>query len=425
MNETGLSYVNPRDVRSNRASRVIRLFRRIALAFLAMTVLVAGWDVLTYDATEWQVDYARLKRDMARGYANLDWMVEHRKLDLPAIDRETTTAIDNAHSRVRAFLAIRLFVQRFKDPHLRLVFERGERPLADPLPLVTAASVAVAEQTTFVDRPAGGSCGNAGYEEGRHAFVFPFERIPGFRSVGGGDFPTAMIGDTGVLRIAQLGEDQYLSACESVYRAGIGERALKLEVRKLQQSRLRAAIAELQAQGASRLLVDITGNGGGTEWVREAIALMTDLPLDRDAARLLADSCDRSGIWRGEPVCPALAFPGKPVRIQGLGAWRGPLLVLVDRGTGSAAEDFVAWLKINGVATVLGETTAGAGGGYVNGGTRTRLRATPFSVRMPNCARFLADGTNEIEGIAPGISLPMQDKNTDAKAAALASALAR
>ncbi len=425
MKETGPSNITPPAVRFSRTSLVRRFFLRSALAFLALTVLIATWDVLTYDPTVWQTDYARLKNDMARGYANLDWMVEHRKHDLPSIDRKTTAALENAHSRVRAFLAIRGFVRNFKDPHLRLVFDRGERPSADAQPLVTAASVAEAEQTTFVDSLAGHSCHGAGYEEGDHAFNFPFERIPGFRPVAGGDFPTAMIGDTGVLRIAQLGEDQYLSACELVYHAGVGARALKLEVRKLLQSKLRAAITELQTQGARRLLVDITGNGGGTEWVSEVVALMTDMPLSRDAARLLADACDRSGIWRGESVCPALAIPGEPTRIHGLGPWRGPLLLLVDRGTGSAAEDFVAWLKINRVATVMGETTAGAGGGYVNGGTRTRFRASPFSVRMPNCARFLADGTNEIEGIAPDIALPMQEKNRDVKAAAQALALAR
>lgn len=425
MKESGPVVVNLRGVQFFAAARALRLFRRTALAMLVVVVLVAAWDAVTYDATVWQADYALLKRDIARGYANLDWMVEHRKLDLPAIDRATTAAIDRAHSRVRAFLAIRRFVRGFNDPHLRLVFGLGERPLIEPPPLVTAASVARDEKTTFVDTPASENCTSSGYEEGRHAFVFPFERIAGFRSIGSGDFPTAMIGDTGVLRIAQFGEDQYLSACKSVHRAGIGKHALKLEVRKLQQAKLSAAIAGLQAQGARRLLVDITGNGGGTEWVKEVIASMTDKPLSRDHARLLADACDRSGIWRGETVCPALAPAGKPAQIQGLGPWRGPLLVLVDRSTGSAAEDFVAWLKINGVATVLGETTAGAGGGYVNGGTRTQFRASPFSVRMPNCARFLPDGTNEIEGIAPDIALLMQDKDAEAKAAALVAALAR
>jgi hypothetical protein len=58
-------------------------------------------------------------------------------------------------------------------------------------------------------------------------------------------------------------------------------------------------------------------------------------------------------------------------------------------------------MKDNRAATLIGARTFGAGCGYVDGGTRTRLRAIPRDVRMPNCARFLKDGTNEIEGVAP------------------------
>jgi len=58
----------------------------------------------------------------------------------------------------------------------------------------------------------------------------------------------------------------------------------------------------------------------------------------------------------------------------------------------------------------------------VNGGTRSRLRMLPRDVRMPNCARFLSDGTNEIEGIAPDVALPMDepDRAADALARLLA-----
>jgi len=76
--------------------------------------------------------------------------------------------------------------------------------------------------------------------------------------------------------------------------------------------------------------------------------------------------------------------------------------ILADRGTGSAAEDFVAWLQQNKVATVLGERTAGAGCGYVDGGNPTRLKVVPVDVWMPNCARFLDNGSNEIEGSRTG-----------------------
>ena len=51
------------------------------------------------------------------------------------------------------------------------------------------------------------------------------------------------------------------------------------------------------------------------------------------------------------------------------GVWRGPLIVLVNAGTGSAAEEFAAVLQDNRAAVIIGAPTAGAGCGHTNGGT--------------------------------------------------------
>lgn len=403
-----------------RFKRAKKYSQRAALAVAALLVSAMAWDILSYDADAWLADYGRLKRDMAQGYANLDWMVEKRGVDLPALDRRTTDALRNAHSNVRAFVALRGFVRGFEDPHLRM--KPGERPV----PTNTrndSASAAVEE----ADPAAGADCAAAGYEEGDHAFRFPFVQIAGWKALRTGDFPTGLVGDTGVLRIAQFGEDQYLAACQAVFKPGIGQYALKLAVRARQQAQLRDAIADLEAKGAQRLLVDISGNGGGTEWVSEVIALMTDRTLNRREALRVAPACDRSPIWRGESApCPVFA-PAKEEKssLQGSGEWHGPLLILADRGTGSAAEDFVAWLQQNKVATVLGERTAGAGCGYVDGGDPTRLEVVPVDVWMPNCARFLDDGTNEIDGIEPDRALAMRDVESGAQARALAAILIR
>ena len=405
---------------------LFKWIRRTALVLGTLVLAVVAWDVATYDERAWLADYTRLKQDMAQGYANLDWMVEKRGVDLVALDRQTTADLENAHSRVRAFVALRRFVQAFDDPHLRM--KPGERPVPAPTPVaavVQASSIADAEP---VDTPAGTDCAAAGYEEGDHAFRLPFAQVAGWTPLRDGDFPSGLVGGTGVLRIAQFGEDRYLAACQAVFKPGIGDRELQLAVRARQQALLAETLAELRDRGAKRLLVDVSGNGGGSEWVSEVIELMTDKPMSRREARIVGPACDRSAVWRGEAApCPVFEpDPGERATLQGNGAWRGPLLILADRGTGSAAEDFVAWLQQNKVATVLGERTAGAGCGYVNGGDPTRLSVVPVDVWMPNCARVLDDGTNEVEGIAPDVPLPMGD---DADAAgqvrALADVLAR
>jgi C-terminal processing protease CtpA/Prc len=251
--------------------------------------------------------------------------------------------------------------------------------------------------------------------------------MAGWTAIRDGDFPSGVLGDTGVLRIGQFGEDRYLAACQAVFKPNIGDRALQLAVRARQQALLRETIADLQAKGARRLLVDVSGNGGGSEWVSEVIALMTDKSMTRREALVVDATCDRSAVWRGEPApCPVFAGDtGERATLQGSGAWNGPLLILADRGTGSAAEDFVAWLQQNRVATVIGDRTAGAGCGYVNGGNPTRLNVVPVDVWMPNCARFLDDGSNEIEGIAPDVRIPMGDVDAATQAQALAAALSR
>src|SRR5688500_5164265 len=86
-----------------------------------------AWDILSYDADAWLAGYGRVKRDMAQGYANLASTAEKRGVDLPALDRRTGDALRNAHSNVRAFVALRGFVRGFDDPHLRM--KPGERPV--------------------------------------------------------------------------------------------------------------------------------------------------------------------------------------------------------------------------------------------------------------------------------------------------------
>jgi C-terminal processing protease CtpA/Prc len=151
-------------------------------------------------------------------------------------------------------------------------------------------------------------------------------------------------------------------------------------------------------------------------------ALLASRPLRRRERLLVGPECDRSAVWRGEPPpCSVFRAPASEfIDLAPGNAWTGPLFILADGGTASAAEDFIVWLHGSGAATLIGQRTLGAGCGYVDGGAATRLQSAPIGVRMPNCARYLSDGTNEIEGIAPDIELPL---NADDFASALQRAL--
>ena len=81
-------------------------------------------------------------------------------------------------------------------------------------------------------------------------------------------------------------------------------------------------------------------------------------------------------------------------------------MVLADQGTWSSAEYFAAMLRDNDAATIIGEPTGGAGCGYTNGGTQTFLKNSRARVKIPDCVRLRADGTNEVAGITPDVLIP-------------------
>lgn len=152
-------------------------------------------------------------------------------------------------------------------------------------------------------------------------------------------------------------------------------------------------------------------------------------------ARLLAASrqpCDLSGLFHGEPkTCSLLLDPmppaacdpppldgagtrdlpasctlfGRPGKPAPHGLVDVPVFVLINRSTGSAAEWFAAVLRDNHAVTLVGEQTVGAGCGYTNGGIPLTLSRTGVAIAAPDCARYRPEGTNEIDGLRPDVTL--------------------
>lgn len=96
-------------------------------------------------------------------------------------------------------------------------------------------------------------------------------------------------------------------------------------------------------------------------------------------------------------------------------AWNGPLYVLTDAGTHSAAEMFAATLQNNGLAKIVGEHTGGDGCGFMVKAKPLTLPHSHLRVRMPNCTRLRADGSDEVAGIEP--DLPIQPREGESSRA--------
>ncbi|MGX7894077.1 S41 family peptidase [Tsuneonella sp. HG222] len=300
--------------------------------------------------------------------------------------------------------AITEFTEAFGDSHLR-----GDEGPANPAALRNAAGGESAENTAAADEPVAGTCEGLGYREAIRYGAFDPASLPGWKRLESPWFTAGTSGRIGFLRLHSFAESDYLAACRASWQDGRTERAVQLATRKALQGELARIAVALRDQGAEILTLDLTRNGGGSEWSEEAAALFTSRELTRPRPRLVVPCGDRSGVWRGEKVCSNLEPAGQPDSIAGTGAWTGPVALLVDSRTASAAEDFAYWLAGSGQGSMVGRRTLGAGCGYVDGGWAYQLKAINGHVMMPNCSRYTAQGVNQIEGLEPDVAYDWDD----------------
>lgn len=352
-------------------------------------------DPPVFDPAPWLADFERIKLGLAEGYANLDWQVDKRGINLARADGQIREMLGKATSDVQAALVIAKLVDAFDDPHVELRF--GPPP---------PSAILVPRQSS-VDGVAVASdaCAGAKYADGRAATRLAYPEAPGWAQVSEGPFLAGTIGDVGIIRIPAFGEDRYLGACKAAAKPGMDARALQLATRAELNRQLTALIARLRARGMKKLAIDVTGNGGGSEWSSEVAAMFASGELKRNAPRLAGPTCDRLSVWQGKRPCPVYAKVAEIETMRGTAVWTGPLAVLADRRTASAAEEFITWLKDNGRATIAGERSFGAGCGYVDGGHAIALKAAALHIMVPNCSRYTGEGINEIEGIAPDVTI--------------------
>jgi carboxyl-terminal processing protease len=171
------------------------------------------------------------------------------------------------------------------------------------------------------------------------------------------------------------------------------------------------ALEQLKAyQNAPAIIVDVRGNAGGSTPSRLTSALMNKpyrwwtegTPLTVGLFRFYAQArpeIELNEYFRNAQLTwQSAETPPDP------GAYAGRLFILVDRATGSAAEDFAMPFKDNGRAVIVGEATAGSTG-------------QPFmfsfgdgiSVGIGTKRAFMPDGSAfEGIGIVPDIVEPVQ-----------------
>ena len=399
---------------------------------------------------------------MSVHYANLDWAVADRRMDLPRLRLDTEAKLRDAADESGARRILDKFLASFGDGHLEIQWPKSG---AQPKPATTASQ---------------SLCGRMGYESRLHPGLdfsvlpeFSTQNTPEERLFPGGLLRLQNGTAMGIVRIGLFSEHSYPEICEQAAHdlhlpendACDGKCAdqLELATANLLTAALVRRAEALSAAGATALLIDITRNGGGSDWAEVPPRVLSSVPLHESARafirhehwtkqlqdRLLQvqsdiknhagskaslegeasalekatdeskQPCNRTSVWdTGKLSCSLLVtepartvhpsrytYPSNPKPL--------PLYVVVDRDTWSAAEYFAAVLQDNHAATIVGETTGGAGCGYTNGGIPAKLKNSGAPLKMPDCVRFRADGSNEVNGITPDLLLPWSGHDSD------------
>jgi len=102
-------------------------------------------------------------------------------------------------------------------------------------------------------------------------------------------------------------------------------------------------LLELKKQGIDELIIDLRGNGGGS--LSEVVSL-TGLFIKKGPVVQINDSTGRTDILKDEDS--SIVF-------------RGPMAVMIDKGSASASEIFAGAIQDYGRGIIIGETTFGKG----------------------------------------------------------------
>ncbi len=407
-----------------------------------------GWavnDRASFDRAAWLADYEQLKKAVEESYANLQWSRTSKAVDLVSLNVNAVRALQEATSNSGARAALADFVAGFDDGHFS-VERKPPQPLAALLNVFERSS----EASVNFAMSAIDVCNALGFKTVEHELAVDGAHPLANTTFAAGTLTTASKRAFGIIRIPLFQQREYGAVCERSWpafqanRTGVCDAECQDHFGVLVKHELAQALADdaraLVSAGAEGVVIDLTGNGGGTEWAEFAAVALTHRPLQLPRIALIraitrADSakvsCNLARIWQDrdfQPSCWNIIVMPADTQARQDGAYARPydgrLFIMTDARTASASEQLAATLRDNEAAYTIGQKTMGVGCGFVDGGNPVTLTHSRLVVWMPNCARFRADGSNEFEGVIPDYPVDW-GSNTATKTAALLDALER
>lgn len=281
--------------------------QKYLVALLAATLIGAGGSSFAevaapgHDPELFLADLAQLERFTASTYAHFEWAITEGGIDPVVLHQQTHDAIAASKNRDQALAALHGFVKSFDDGHFRL---RAPEP--------TAETGSDARETRGPHPEDAGveACAALGFKDHDKAFRIDFgER---FQMITAEDdpFPAGWLdlGDerrVGILRIDEFGAERYSEYCNATwetYRQQLDgpcvdarcRRVFRFAVEDRLLTEISKRVERLREAGMEALVVDITTNGGGSDWYDPAARLLTDRPLRGSAVSFV-----RHRHWRG------------------------------------------------------------------------------------------------------------------------------
>jgi hypothetical protein len=258
----------------------------VALAVLLALLPSAAMPSNAPNVTSWLADFTQLQTELSEDYANLEWVAADRRVDLPKLVAVTQEQLRNASSDDEAREDIELFLAAFGDGHLEVDWPNVYQPGGAPAKLPPL-------------------CARLGYSDSPPHAGIAFDKAGPYQSLstpGSRYFPTGLLwlseGRVAVLRLAEFSAQPYPELCEQARVAmGLSENsacddtcadAIQLRAENALTSELEQSLAVLLTVGHLRtLVVDLTHNGGGSDWLEPAARELTQKRLRSPALGLV------------------------------------------------------------------------------------------------------------------------------------------
>jgi hypothetical protein len=251
---------------------------RVFLTTLAGPFIAAAAPA--FDARPWLSDLEQTRHVLLTKYANIEWAVEQREVDLPALFADIRTRLERAQSDEDARAAFDRLGRKIGDEHLDFVWPKATEVIATGEP---------------------DSCTALGYDARSRGPLLAAD-VPGYVPLAtpqSDEFPAGLLvvdgTKLGIIKIGVFMPQGFPDLCHAAIAArgvpadgscddACGDRVASWVSGRLTND-LAAQLRALEAAGATALVIDIAGNGGGTEWAEAVARMVTPIRLRSEELR--------------------------------------------------------------------------------------------------------------------------------------------